>query len=245
MCRHLAYLGPEVTLGSLVLEPPCGLLQQSFAPRLQAHGRLNADGYGVGWWSPVRAEPALHRRAVPLWSDRSFASWAGVVSSGAVVAAVRSATPPYPVEESCAAPFGDGRWLFSLNGAVSDGAGDTGARLRATLGAERQSWVDAPVDSALVFALVRARLTDGMSAAEALAAVVESIDEIAPSRLNLLISDGESIAATTHGDTLFTRRHADSVLVASEPDDDSDDWTPVPPESLVDATRTSLSVTPL
>jgi glutamine amidotransferase len=245
VCRHLAYLGPEVTLASLVLEPAHGLLQQSFAPRLQAHGRLNADGYGVGWWSPTRAEPARHRRAVPLWSDRSFASWAGVVSSGAVVAAVRSATPPYPVEESCAAPFSDGRWLFSLNGAVSDGAGDAGARLRATLGADRQSWVDAPVDSALVFALLRAQLADGVSAAKALAAVVTTVDDVAPSRLNLLLSDGETVLATTHGDTLFVRRRAGSVLVASEPDDDAGDWAPVPPESLVEATRSTLSVTPL
>jgi glutamine amidotransferase len=49
MCRHLAYLGPPVPLGRLLLDPPHGLLHQSWAPRRQRNGALNADGFGVGW----------------------------------------------------------------------------------------------------------------------------------------------------------------------------------------------------
>ena len=33
---------------SLVLDPPHGLLRQSYAPRRQKHGLINADGWGVG-----------------------------------------------------------------------------------------------------------------------------------------------------------------------------------------------------
>lgn len=245
MCRHLAYLGPPVTLASLVLEPEHGLERQSYAPRQQAHGRLNADGYGVGWWAPTRDEPARHRRAVPMWSDRSFASWAGVVAAPAVLAAVRSATPPYPVEESCAAPFAEGRWLFSLNGAVTDYLGEAGARLRSGLGPDRQHWVDAPVDSALVFAMVRARLADGAPAARAVAATVEAIAEVTPARLNLLLGDGRTLAATTYGDTLYVRRRDRSLTVASEPSDDGPDWEPVAPNSLVSGDAETLTVTPL
>src|SRR5438477_4288881 len=105
MCRHLAYLGPPVTLASLVLDAPHSLLHQSYAPKHQRSGTMNADGFGAGWWDlGVRPEPARYRRAVPMWTDRSLASIAGLVRSGAVVAAVRSATPPTPVEESGAAP---------------------------------------------------------------------------------------------------------------------------------------------
>jgi gamma-glutamyl hercynylcysteine S-oxide hydrolase len=47
MCRHLGWLGAPRSLHELVLAPPCGLLVQSYAPRRQAHGLLNADGWGA------------------------------------------------------------------------------------------------------------------------------------------------------------------------------------------------------
>src|SRR5438270_10670663 len=99
MSRHLAYLGSPLSLEALLLAPPHSLLHQSWAPRHQRSGTVNADGFGVGWWDLTRGrrpEPARYRRAQPMWTDRSFASVAGIVSAGAVVAAVRSATPPAP-----------------------------------------------------------------------------------------------------------------------------------------------------
>ena len=48
MCRHLAYLGPPVTLRSVIIDPPRGLYRQAWAPRMQRHGTVNADGFGVG-----------------------------------------------------------------------------------------------------------------------------------------------------------------------------------------------------
>ncbi len=81
-------------------------MTQAYAPRHQRHGRINADGFGVGWYAPdVRAEPARYRTTTPMWADNSFASLAGVVSSGAIVAAVRNASPGLPVDESCTAPY--------------------------------------------------------------------------------------------------------------------------------------------
>ena len=49
MCRHLGWLGEPRSIASLVLEPPSGLLVQSYAPRRQKHGLMNADGWGVGF----------------------------------------------------------------------------------------------------------------------------------------------------------------------------------------------------
>ena len=40
MCRHLGWLGEPVSIASLVLDPPCGLLMQSYAPRI----RPDVDG---------------------------------------------------------------------------------------------------------------------------------------------------------------------------------------------------------
>src|SRR3981081_2370342 len=106
MCRFLAYLGPDVSLDSLLLAPPWPLLRTSDEPRSMRRGRVNADGFGAGWYDfGVREEPALYRRATPIWSDRTFASIAGLAHSGAILAAVRNATAPSPTAESKPPPF--------------------------------------------------------------------------------------------------------------------------------------------
>ncbi len=50
MCRHLGWLGEPVSVASLVLDQPYGLLVQSYSPRRQKHGLINADGWGVGFF---------------------------------------------------------------------------------------------------------------------------------------------------------------------------------------------------
>ena len=79
MCRHLAWLGAPRSLGGLLLEPEHGLLRQSYAPRRQAHGTMNADGWGAGFYPAGRAGPARWRSGRPLWSDASFNSVAPVI----------------------------------------------------------------------------------------------------------------------------------------------------------------------
>jgi glutamine amidotransferase len=66
MCRHLAWLGEPVPLASVMLEAPYSLLRQSYAPRHQEHGVVNADGFGVGWYLPSRTDPVRYRRAQPI-----------------------------------------------------------------------------------------------------------------------------------------------------------------------------------
>ncbi|HWN63590.1 MAG TPA: class II glutamine amidotransferase, partial [Streptosporangiaceae bacterium] len=94
-----------------MLEPEHGLIVQSYAPRRQAHGRMNADGWGVGFFAAGRPEPARWRSSRPLRADASFASVARVVASSCVLAAVRSATPGMPLDETATAPYGRSRWL--------------------------------------------------------------------------------------------------------------------------------------
>lgn len=242
MCRHLAWVGTPRTLADLVLDPPHGLLRQSYAPREQRHGTINADGFGVGWYVPdVRPEPARYRRGQPLWTDRSFTSLAGVVRSGCVLAAVRSATHPFAADEAGAAPFTAGPWLFSHNGALADFAA-AAPDLRARLPAAAAAAVEAPTDSALLWALTRHRLEAGERMADALAGVVADALAVTPGRLNLLLTDGHEIAATTCGDSLYTWTGADGVLVASEPSDDGGGWTAVPDRSVLVARPDRLDV---
>ncbi|MFH8680196.1 ergothioneine biosynthesis protein EgtC [Streptomyces lydicus] len=246
MCRHMAYLGPEIPFGQIVLDPPHGLYRQSWAPRRQRYGTVNADGFGIGWYAPGDPVPARYRRAGPIWADEQLPDLARVVRTGALLAAVRDATVAGADAEAAAAPFAAGRYLFSHNGAVT-GWPDSLAPLAAELPPAELLRLQARCDAAFVWALVRHRLTRGDEPGEALAETVTSVAAAAPgSRLNLLLTDGTSITATTWGDTLFHLAvPGGGRVVAAEPYDDSPHWTEVPDRTLLRATRTEVHLTPL
>jgi gamma-glutamyl hercynylcysteine S-oxide hydrolase len=234
VCRHLAYLGPPTTLAALVLDPPHSLLRQSYAPAdMRGGGTVNADGFGAGWYPVPGGDAARYRSALPIWSDASFADLARATTVTAALAAVRSATVGMPVTSTAAAPFGEGRWLFSHNGVVRGWPGAV-AGLAAALPVVDLLTLDAPTDSALLWALVRHRLRAGADPAGVLADVVGAVAAAAPgSRLNLLLTDGTTIWATAHDHALSLRVDGASALVASEPTDDHPDWTGVPDRHLV------------
>ncbi len=244
MCRHLAYLGPPVPLAALLFDPPHSLAHQSWAPRdMRGGGTINADGFGVGWY-PAGAHPLRYRRQSPLWTDLDLPALARETVAGAVLAAVRSATVGMPVTATAVAPFGEGPFLFSHNGLVR-GWPDSAAPLAARLPVTDLLTLDAPTDSALLWALVRHRLRAGLDLGEALRETVRDVLDAAPgSRLNLLLTDGVELAATAVGHALSVRRGSDAVLVASEPLDDDPAWSPVPDDTLVLASpsRVTLAV---
>jgi glutamine amidotransferase len=228
MCRHQAWLGAPRSVAALVLEPEHGLLRQSYAPRRQTHGLVNADGWGVGLLAPEVDGPVRWRSARPLWSDASFASVAPLLRAGTVLAAVRSATPGMPMEETASAPFTDGRWLVSHHGVVD----------RGVLPARHDA--ESACDSALLAAHVLAQ------GAEKVAATVLDVAARDPgARLGLLLTDGTQVLATTWGDSLSYLVEADGVVVASEPWDDDPGWVDVPDRHLLRATRRGVRVEPL
>ena len=228
MCRHLGWLGEPRTLADLVLDQPSSLLVQSYAPRRQKHGRVNADGWGVGFYASDRPRPARWRSDRPLWTDSSFASVAPVISSRCVLAAVRSATVGMPIEESAAAPFTSGRWLLSHNGVVD----------RSALPADRAA--ESACDAALLAAHVFARGAERVGET-----VLEVAGRDPTARLNLLLTDGDRLLATTWGDTLSVLVDEFGVLLASEPYDDDPRWRDLPDRHLIEATPDGVAVTPL
>jgi len=243
MCRHLAWVGEPVTLASLILEAPHSLLHQSFAPRHQTHGVVNADGFGVGWYIDDRAEPVRYRRAQPIWGDASFASLAPTISSRCLLGAVRDATPGFAAsDESSNAPFTHGRWLFSLVGALADWTQARGRLLERGLGTAEAA---APVDSALLFGVAVAAWTAGASLGEGLAETVAAGQAVGGGRLSFLATDGERLAGTSSGDPLFSHESTAGVLLASEPLDESDGWRRLPADCLVEGDRDGIRTTPL
>ena len=246
MCRHLAYLGPPLPLAALLFDPPHALVKQSFAPRdMRGGGRINADGFGVGWYRHGAGTPIRYRRDCPIWTDTNLPQLAATTESGAVLAAVRNATTGMPVVETAAAPFTDGPWLFSHNGAV-EGWPDSVAGLAATLPARDLLTLHAPTDAALLWALVRHGLRRGADLAESIVDTVLAVYGAAPkSRLNLLLTDGHTAVATTWWHALSVRQAAGATLISSEPLDDDPAWRAVPDRHLVVATAGTVEITSL
>jgi len=228
VCRHLAWLGTARSLSELLLEPEHGLLVQSYAPRRQRHGRMNADGWGVGFFSGARPEAARWRSNRPLWADASFASVAPVISASCVLAAVRSATAGMPADETAAAPFQSGQWLLSHNG-VAD---------RTVLGPHPLA------ESACDSAQLAAHLFE--FGPEKAGEFVAKFGRSKPgARLNLLLTDGSRVIATRWGDTLSVLQAGDGVVVASEPYDDDPRWADIPDRHLVEVAEGTVTLTDL
>lgn len=258
MCRHLAYVGPPIRMGELLTDPPFSLVRQSWAPRRQQHGVVNADGFGVGWYperpfvdpsGPGRAPdtgpdprlgpapdtgPARHRGAGPVWADETFTELSRVIHTRALLAAVRSATVGMVGGQSvaAAAPFRRGPWLFSHNGAVG-GWPATASRLAWGLDPGVLATLEAPTDSALLWALTLDLLARGKAPGAALTEVIARIQDAGGGRATMLLTDGRSITATAWGTSLCWRRLPGGVVVASEPYDDHPDWVEVADGSLL------------
>ncbi|HEY0168844.1 MAG TPA: ergothioneine biosynthesis protein EgtC [Jatrophihabitans sp.] len=274
MCRHFAYLGLPVTLAELMLDPPHSLAVQSYAPSdMRGGGTVNADGFGAGWFAagagprpdsgpaenssaraagesaqPSPAAPAearRYRRAAPIWQDAGFAELARATVASGVLGAVRNATAGMPVAEAACAPFTDGQWLFSLNGAI---AGWPDSAVWLVDGVPRRELLSMQVltDASLLWAVLHQRLAASEDPASALGSLVTEVLAAAPgSRLTTLLTDGRHIYGTTVTHSLWWRHSAEAVLVASEPFDDSPGWQPLPDGQLVTADRSGVRHRPL
>ncbi|MCW4352958.1 ergothioneine biosynthesis protein EgtC [Hoyosella sp. YIM 151337] len=241
MCRHLAYIGPPVRVRDLLTTGEHSLVHQSYQPRdMRGGGVANADGYGAAWWDgPAAANsalPARYRSAKPIWADTAGLDALGAITSGAIVAAVRSATEGMPVIETACAPFLYREWAFSHNGYVAGWPGSLAEQAQALPVVDLMT-LEAPTDSAVLWALIRreiAATTTAEAAVAVLADVMVRTQRAAPgSRLNFLASNGESVVATTCVHSLAISVTPESVLVASEPLCAAAEWQSVPDGHVV------------
>jgi gamma-glutamyl hercynylcysteine S-oxide hydrolase len=103
MCRHVAYVGPELPLQDLLFLPPHSLARQASAPDELRYARLNADGFGFGWYGEDDSA-VVYRRADPIWQDPNLADLARNLFADLWLAAVRSATPGFAAMSSMPSP---------------------------------------------------------------------------------------------------------------------------------------------
>ncbi|MFZ2528434.1 MAG: ergothioneine biosynthesis protein EgtC [Rhodococcus sp. (in: high G+C Gram-positive bacteria)] len=244
MCRHVGYVGPVRTAQSLVTDGGHSLVRQSWAPKdMRGGGTVNADGYGVAWWT-ADGTAGRYRSGQPIWSDPFVAEGLSSIRSGAMLAAIRSATEGMPVERSASAPFTDGRWAFSLNGRVTGWPG-TLVSLAQRLPVAQLLHLESPTDAATLWLLLRSRLRADRPEVALMRLVLDVIALSPQSRLNMLLCNGSGLWATAWYHSLWTLIDEDVAVVASEPYDEDPRWTQVPDRHLVSARPGHLIVSPL
>ena len=208
--------------------PPHSLLRQSWAPRRQRHGTVNADGFGVGWY--VRTDPSRSATGGPSRSGPTPRSprWRRRVAAPCVLAAVRSATPGFGHGRVGAAPFTAralavqpqrpaGRLATPLARRSTERTSDDRRGVRA-------AWTRRCCSASPPAAGRPApRWPTGCSA------LLEEVLGRRRRPAHLLATDGSRDRRHCVGEPLFVPSEREgAVVVASEPHDDDPGWTEVP-----------------
>ena len=246
MCRLAAYLGPAISLQQLLLEPPHSLYRQSWEPQELIYAKLNADGYGFGWYAPDD-KPATYTSALPIWSDSNLPHLARSLSQPIWLAEVRSATEGNPVHQFNTAPFHDDELLCVHNGFIREFHQQVLQHITALLDPGVAAGINGNTDSEYLFACLRQLFADdpALSIPAALARLFELLaDWIGdqPALMNIVITEGQRLYAARHGlnhecpslyyttdDELFTG----GQLIASERLTGDSYWQPVPEHHIL------------
>ena len=225
MCRLAAYLGKPLYLEELIAKPGHSLMRQSLRAD-QAKTVTNGDGFGIGWYGE-RAEPGVYREVMPAWSDDNLLALSQTLAAPLFFAHVRAATAGGIARQNCH-PFRPGRYLFMHNGQLGGYAllrRELESRLPDDLYAARRG----ATDSELLFLLALARIEQGMPVADAMTSVLDETMALMrqrgveqPLRFAAVLSDGQTlhafrIASDCKPPTLYLRRCASGVIIASEP----------------------------
>ena len=245
MCRFVAYTGPGIRLRQLLIAPSHSLVRQSWAPDEMQEARLNADGYGFGWYQGEQAR--RYRSTRPIWADANLEDLADTLLSELWLASVRSATPGQGVDLANTHPFRHGRLLFMHNGYLEDFHQAWRPRLHRELRPEIQAGIHGDSDSEFIFALLREYLEDGESPPGALLKTVAALADWQPqgtrALLNLLLSDGQTVYAVRHalgGESPSLYFHQEEPgfspgrIIASERLSPAPGWQAVPAHRLLE-----------
>jgi glutamine amidotransferase len=202
MCRFVLYMGPKLTLDTLITRPAHSLVHQSFHSE-ERKEPLNGDGFGVAWYVPhLSPDPAVFRSISPAWSNQCLDDLCRVTESATVLAHIRAASPGLPVIETNCHPFAAGRFAFMHNGYIENFR-SVKRPLRQTLSDGSYQEIEGSTDSEHIFALFKDRYREtAMGGVDDMAAALEatikqvvefsqSADRSYPLKLNLVVSNGE------------------------------------------------------
>jgi glutamine amidotransferase len=241
MCRLAVYLGPAISLQQFLIDPPHSLYRQAREPRELKYAKLNADGFGFGWFN-LDGQPAVYRQTAPIWADSNLPALARSLSQTLWMAEVRSATDGNPVHLLNTPPFCDARRLFIHNGFISDFHQQVRPRMLRMFDPVIAADIHGNTDSEYLFACLQQILRDdaALHPVHAIQRLYQQIADLIgdkPALLNLAVTDNGSIYAARHAlnhespSLYYTSTDPDfpgGQLVASERFSDDPGWQSVP-----------------
>ncbi|EFP97999.1 class II glutamine amidotransferase [Vibrio caribbeanicus] len=240
MCRWLAYQGTPIYMDQLVYEPEHSLVHQSLEAR-KAVTRVNADGFGLGWYTE-RDTPGQFHEVLPAWGDENLRSLTHHIQSHRFMAHVRSSTGTLVSRSNCH-PFVIENWMFLHNGQIGEFE-----KVKYVL----QQKLDEPLflkrmgttDSELIF-LLMLQLGLKKDPIRAIRITIELIcDALSekgveePFKASMCISDGNKFwvvrySSDEEAPTVFIKQDGANIVLASEPLEKSRDWKAVTPQSIL------------
>lgn len=246
MCRIAAYFGPKLALERFLLAPAHSLVDQAWRPREMQTARMNADGFGFGWYTNA-GEPAVYLNAMPIWSDVNLPHLGHSLASPLWLANVRSATGGLASGAANTQPYLNDEFLFVHNGLFDEFASRFRPWARQQLDPEIESCIQGTSDSEYLFAILRQYLTETPDASleTGLASLFDDLATVqdgARALLNVIVTDGRRLVAARHAynaecpSLYFTAdddAFPDGMLVASEPLTEDGYWQSVPAHHLL------------
>ena len=254
MCRLVAYIGRDIPLENIIVNPKNSLLEQSQDAQ-EAKLAVNGDGFGIAWYNNG-GKPGLYKDVLPAWSDSNLPSICRMVKSGLFIAHVRASTFGTTSRENCH-PFAFENWSFAHNGAIGE-FGLIRRQIENLLDDKYYAARQGSTDSELFFLLL---LNNGLmfDVPEAVCKTVSQINELckknsalsSPIRIACIFSDGERIFGYRHSSdnkspSLYFSERLDhgGRAIASEPLHGSNDlWTSIEDDQLIEFGVSTLNIT--
>ncbi len=244
MCRLLAYLGEDIPLVKLLLDPEHSLEKQAWMPQELREARLNADGFGFAWYNDNK-QIACYRNTMPIWNDANLADLSRSLSRPLWLAYVRSATPGLGVSLENTQPFIYQQWAFTHNGYILDYRDELRYELLQHLTQPFLYLIKGNTDSEYIFALLM-QLLEQYKPLEAMRRCMQIIEKTIKDKralLNIMITDGEQVYACKHAinglcPSLYYSNNNDefgltSQLLVSEKLNNHDSWQSIGDHQLI------------
>ncbi|MBL7994632.1 ergothioneine biosynthesis protein EgtC [bacterium] len=268
MCRLVIYKGIGTSISKVVLDPPHSLFKQSYDANEMLSGRLNADGFGFGWYNrTLDSAPAVYINTQPIWHDVNVPRMMNKISSELIFAHVRGASDGMPVTSTNTHPFCYKNFLFMHNGAIDDFRTKIFPEIAGNIHPSLWDQIKGNTDSEHVFGLWLSFLDAAKKTTctlnEQVAALRKTVShlEISANKnkidmvLNIGISDGIHVIAMRHhlGNRKATLYYLDDStafrggkVIASEKLNDETNWKTVPERSIVTIdSNNALQILPL
>jgi len=245
MCRLAAYLGPETSLKHIVFDTNHSLEKQAWQPRELREAKLNADGFGFGWYNE-NAQIGRYRQTLPIWSDPNLHDLCDSLQRSLWLCYIRAATPGIGTSIENTQPFYYQSWQYLHNGYINSFHESIRGKIRQLLHHETESLILGSTDSEYLFALILHFFNQSSNMMTALQDTFSQLKEwLGKERalLNVMLSDGVQIIASSHAinglcPSLYYGNNIEGFpkhcqLIVSERLNDDSQWQEIKPHQII------------